>query len=127
MTDIEHFLTRHHDHLAAWLRDGERDRLDAFLTAHHDEFTLVTTEGDVLALPALRQALDRAGGSSPGLVIELDRITAVTDQVHRFVERHRVDGSLVAERIVTAVLGGPHLDGALPDGALLTVQETART
>ncbi|MEU2023702.1 hypothetical protein ABZ565_16300 [Streptomyces sp. NPDC016469] len=111
------FLARHHDRLAAWLRDGTTADLDAFLDAHHESFVLVTTDGEVLDLETLREALRGAGGSSPGLSIRIEEVTGVTPDVYRFVERHLVDGSTVGVRVVTAVLEG---------GSLLTVQETAR-
>ncbi|MFE1107925.1 hypothetical protein ACFW5U_18830 [Streptomyces rochei] len=113
----EDFLIRHHEHLTAWLRDGEADRLDAFLRAHHETFTLVTTEGAVLGLETLRHALRGAGGSRRGLSIRIEDITRITSEVYRFLERHLVDDSVVDERVVTAVM---------EDGSLLSVQETAR-
>ncbi|MFE6227634.1 hypothetical protein [Streptomyces sp. NPDC057854] len=111
------FLIAHHDRLAAWLSNGEAGSLDAFLGAHHESFALVTAEGEVLGLEALAEALRGAGGSRPGLAIRVEEVTAVAPGVCRFLERHVVDGSVVAERVVTAVAR---------DGALLAVQETAR-
>ncbi|MEU3607218.1 hypothetical protein AB0E83_17500 [Streptomyces sp. NPDC035033] len=111
------FLVRHHDRLAAWLRDGEAGSLDAFLGAHHESFALVTAEGAVLGLEELGEALRGAGGSRPGLAIRVEEVAGVAPGVCRFLERHLVDGSVVAERVVTAVAR---------DGALLAVQETDR-
>ncbi|MEV3853911.1 hypothetical protein AB0J38_06240 [Streptomyces sp. NPDC050095] len=111
------FLVRHHDQLTAWLRDGDAESLDAFLGAHHDAFVLVTTDGAILDLKTLREALRGAGRSQPGLSIEVDEVTSVTPEVFRFVERHVVDGSVVGVRVVTAVMA---------NGLLLSVQETAR-
>ncbi|MGW0777619.1 hypothetical protein ACWD01_29130 [Streptomyces sp. NPDC002835] len=111
------FLAGHHDQLAAWLRDGEAESLDAFLGAHHESFALVTTDGAILGLETLRESLRGAGGSRPGLSIEIEEVTSITPQVHRFLERHIVDGSVVDVRVVTAVMEG---------GLLLGVQETAR-
>ncbi|MFD3517786.1 hypothetical protein [Streptomyces sp. NPDC058657] len=113
----ENFLARHHDQLAAWLRDGDAESLDAFLGAHHESFALVTTDGAILDLGTLREALRGAGGSRPGLSIRIGEVTRVTPDVYRFLERHLVDGSVVDARVVTAVMEG---------GLLLGVQETAR-
>lgn len=111
------FLARHHDHLAAWLRDGDAGRLDAFITAHHDAFSLVTTSGATLDLVTLRESLRAAGATQPGLAIEIHEVTNITAEVHRFTEIHAVDSSVVEARIVTAVI---------KDGHLLTVHETTR-
>ncbi len=113
----ENFLARHHDQLTAWLRDGEAEGLDAFLGAHHESFALVTTDGAILDLETLRESLRGAGGSRPGLSIQVEGVTSITPDVHRFLERHIVDGSVVDVRVVTAVM---------EDGLLLGVQETAR-
>ncbi|MFC8103317.1 hypothetical protein [Streptomyces sp. NPDC057363] len=113
----ENFLARHHDQLTAWLRDGEAESLDAFLGAHHESFVLVTTSGAILDLETLRESLRGAGGSQPGLSIQVEGVTSVTLGVYRFLERHIVDGSVVDVRVVTAVM---------EDGLLLSVQETAR-
>lgn len=78
---------------------------------------LVTTDGAVLGLEMLRESLRKAGGSQPGLSIQLEEVTSITPEVHRFLERHIVDGSVVGVRVVTAVM---------EDGLLLSVQETAR-
>ncbi|MDI3417974.1 hypothetical protein [Streptomyces luteolus] len=93
------------------------ESLDAFLGAHHDAFVLVTTDGAILDLETLRESLRSAGGSQPGLSIEVKEISSVTAEVYRFLERHTVDGSVVGVRVVTAVV---------EDGLLLSVQETAR-
>lgn len=111
------FLVRHHHQLTAWLRDGDAESLDAFLGAHHDAFELVTTDGVILDLETLRETLRGAGGSQPGLSIEVEEITSVAPEVYRFLERHRVNGAVLGARVVTAVMG---------DGLLLSVQETAR-
>ncbi|MBC3985520.1 hypothetical protein H8N01_23805 [Streptomyces sp. AC536] len=111
------FLTRHHDHLAAWLGDGKAESLDAFLGAHHESFALVTTDGAILDLETLRKSLRSAGSSQPGLSIQIEEVTSITPEVHRFLERHLVDGSVVDERVVTAVT---------KDGLVLSVQETPR-
>ncbi|PBC87040.1 MULTISPECIES: hypothetical protein [unclassified Streptomyces] len=113
----ENFLARHHDHLTAWLRDGDAESLNAFLGAHHASFVLVTTEGALLGLEALRESLRSAGGSQPGLSIQVEDVTRITPEVYRFQEHHIVDGSVVGLRVVTAVM---------KDGLLLSVQETAR-
>lgn len=111
------FLARHHDQLTAWLRDGEAESLNAFLGAHHESFVLVTTDGAILDLETLRESLRSAGGSQPGLSIQVEEVTSITPEVYRFLERHIVDGSVVGVRVVTAVM---------EDGLLLSVQETAR-
>ncbi|MFI7339069.1 hypothetical protein ACIBUY_14150 [Streptomyces sp. NPDC050085] len=103
--------------MTAWLRDGDAECLGAFMGAHHDDFELVTTDGAILDLKTLREALRGAGGSQPGLSIEVDEVTSVTPEVFRFVERHVVDSSVVGVRVVTAVVA---------DGLLLSVQETTR-
>ncbi|WP_326674255.1 hypothetical protein [Streptomyces sp. NBC_01257] len=113
----EDFFDRLHDQLAAWLRDGAAESLDAFLGAHHESFMLVTTDGTVLGLETLQDSLRGAGGSRPGLSIRIEDVTGITPEVYRFVERHVVDGSVVDVRVVTAVTR---------DGLLLSVQETAR-
>ncbi|MEU6332477.1 hypothetical protein ABZ851_35265 [Streptomyces sp. NPDC047049] len=111
------FLARHHDQLAAWLRDGEAESLSAFLGAHHESFVLVATDGTLLGLETLRESLRSAGGTQPGLSIQVEDVTSITPEVYRFQERHIVDGSVVGVRVVTAVM---------KDGLLLSVQETAR-
>ncbi|MGY5132612.1 hypothetical protein ACWGJW_09405 [Streptomyces nigrescens] len=111
------FLARHHDQLTAWLRDGEAESLNAFLDAHHESFVLVTTDGAILDLETLGESLRSAGGSQPGLSIQVEEVTSITPEVYRFLERHIVDGSVVGVRAVTAVM---------KDGLLLSVQETAR-
>lgn len=78
---------------------------------------LVTTDGAILGLEMLRESLRSAGGSQPGLSIQLEEVTSITPEVYRFLERHIVDGSVVDVRVVTAVM---------EDGLLLSVQETAR-
>ncbi|MTE17673.1 hypothetical protein F0L17_00705 [Streptomyces sp. TRM43335] len=103
--------------MAAWLRDGKAESLDAFLGAHHESFALVTTDGAILDLETLRELLRGAGGSRPGLSIQIEDVTSITPEVHRFLERHLMDGSVVDERVVTAVM---------KDGAVLSVQETPR-
>ncbi|MFF5393170.1 hypothetical protein ACFY5H_33450 [Streptomyces sp. NPDC013012] len=113
----ENFLTRHHDQLTAWLRDGKAESLNAFLGAHHKSFVLVTTGGAILDLETLRESLRGAGGSQPGLSIQVEGVTTITPEVYRFLERHIVDGSVVDMRVVTAVV---------KDGLLLSVHETAR-
>ncbi|PRH80391.1 hypothetical protein C6N75_04520 [Streptomyces solincola] len=113
----ENFLTRHHDQLTAWLRDAEAESLDAFLGAHHESFMLVTTGGAILDLETLTESLRGAGGSQPGLSIEVEGVTGITPEVYRFLERHIVDGAVVDVRVVTAVM---------EDGLLLSVHETAR-
>ncbi|MFE7543276.1 hypothetical protein [Streptomyces platensis] len=111
------FLARHHDQLTAWLRAGQPESLNAFLDAHHESFVLVTTDGAILDFETLRESLRSAGGSQPGLSIQVEEVTRITPQVYRFLERHIVDGSVVGVRVVTA---------AMEDGLLLSVQETAR-
>ncbi|MEU1117949.1 MULTISPECIES: hypothetical protein [unclassified Streptomyces] len=111
------FLVRHHHQLTAWLRDGDAESLDTFLRAHHDAFVLVTADGAILDLETLRGSLRSAGGSQPGLSIEVEEITSVTPKVYRFLERHSVNGADLGVRVVTAVM---------EDGLLLSVQETAR-
>ncbi|MGW6270118.1 MULTISPECIES: hypothetical protein [unclassified Streptomyces] len=111
------FFARHHDQLTAWLRDAEAPSLDIFLRAHHESFALVTTDGAILDLGTLRESLSGAGGSRPGLSIQVEDVTTITPEVYRFLERHLVDGAVVGVRVVTAVLRG---------GLLLGVQETAR-
>ncbi|GAA3998381.1 hypothetical protein GCM10022384_51690 [Streptomyces marokkonensis] len=113
----ENFWARHHDQLTAWLRDGEAESLDVFLGAHNESFVLVTTSGAILDLETLRESLRGAGGSQPGLSIQVEGVTSITPGVYRFLERHIVDGSVVDLRVVTAVM---------EDGLLLSVQETAR-
>ncbi|MGY6655472.1 hypothetical protein ACXIZN_25245 [Amycolatopsis sp. TRM77291] len=115
MTDVTEFLARHHNHLAAWLSDCDERRLDAFLAAHHEDFSLVATSGAIFDLVALRESLRDAGGSQPGLTIEVHATARITEQVHRFSERHTVDGSVLGIRIVTAVVR---------DSLLLAVHET---
>lgn len=117
MAGVGDFLATHHDHLATWLGTGDVGSLDAFLAAHHDAFSLVTTSGEILGLAPLQESLRGAGGTQPGLSIEIQEVTGITGETHRFTERHIVNDSVVGVRIVTAVLA---------DGLLLAVHETAR-
>lgn len=110
-------MTAHHDHLAAWLRDGCRTSLDSFLEAHHPDFSLVTTAGEVLGLDDLRAGLEAAGATKPGLDITVSSMTSLAKDIHRFIERHLVDDDVVDARIVTVVLRGEKV---------LALQETAR-
>lgn len=115
MTGVTEFLTCHHNHLAAWLSVRDERRFEAFLSAHHRDFSLVTTSGAILDLAALRESLRDAGGSQPGLTIEIHATARITEQAHRFSERHTIDGSVLGTRVVTAVIR---------DCLLLAVHET---
>ncbi|NLE79426.1 MAG: hypothetical protein GX610_07535 [Rhodococcus sp.] len=110
-------MTSHHDHLADWLREGERASLDSFLHAHHPDFSLVTTSGDILGLDALRSALSGAGGSRPGLTITIGEVTRLGADTYRFLEQHEINSNVVDLRVVTAVLRGEHV---------VALQETAK-
>lgn len=109
MDTVHQLMTSHHDHLADWLREGERSSLDAFLNAHHPDFSLVTTSGDVMGLDALRSALGAAGGSQPGLSITISEVTRLGSETYRFLEQHEIDTNVVDLRVVTAVLRGKHV------------------
>lgn len=105
---IDEVLHRHHDSLARWLAAGDRKYLDAFLDAHAADFTLVTVDGTTLTGAELGPALSSAGGSQPGLTIEIDEIAVIGSAndlaVVRFRETHRRGGDDATRRWTTAVL-----------------------
>ncbi|GAB2587212.1 hypothetical protein [Kribbella endophytica] len=106
MTDqTEAEVVQHHQDLARWLgSEAEDGLLDTFRQMHSPEFSLVTTDGGRLDLPALSAALAGARNAVPGLTISIEEYELLirTDQVVvcRFLERHSVGES----RRVTAVL-----------------------
>ncbi|MGC4942972.1 hypothetical protein [Kribbella sp. DT2] len=105
MRQIEDEVVQHHQDLARWLgTEAEDGLLDTFRQMHRPDFSLVTTDGVRLDLPALTTALAGARNAVPGLTIGIEQYELVirTDQVVvcRFLERHSVG----APRRVTAVL-----------------------
>ncbi|MER7014747.1 DUF4440 domain-containing protein [Saccharopolyspora sp. NPDC000359] len=108
MTEVRTEVQRLHRLLANWL--GQRCDpavLAELRAAHADDFTLITTDGAVLGADQLFEALSGAGGSAPGLAIEVDEVTTVAETtdltVVRFRETHRQDGATTTRR-TTAVL-----------------------
>ncbi|WP_186304378.1 hypothetical protein [Kocuria palustris] len=117
MNAVHRLMTVHHEYLARWLSDGRRADLDAFLNVHHPGFSLVTTDGEILGLDALRSGLSGSGGSRPGLSIAISGLTRLGPETHRFLEQHVMGSEAVDARIVTCVLRGEHV---------IALQETTR-
>lgn len=98
-------VEQHHHDLARWLgSEAEPALLDALRIAHRPEFSLVAIDGEMLALPALMEALAGSRNAVPGLVIGIEDFEIVVRTaevaVCRFLEVHSVGTS----RRTTAVL-----------------------
>ncbi|MGW4356214.1 hypothetical protein ACWELJ_29420 [Nocardia sp. NPDC004582] len=113
-----------HDDLATWLgSEAAPEVFERFARAQRPEFTMVSTDGSVVAREALLTGLRAARNAVPGLRIEIDEVVELNrlaaTVVVRFREvHHGPTGS--AARQVTAVLT------AEPDGYLWhSVHETA--
>ncbi|MFF0634930.1 hypothetical protein ACFYTS_20755 [Nocardia sp. NPDC004151] len=113
-----------HDDLAAWLgSEAELAVFERFAAAQDPGFTMVSTDGSVVAREALLAGLRTARNAVPGLRIEIDEVVELNRVggmiVVRFLEVHHSRNGSAARR-VTAVLT------AEPDGYLWhSVHETA--
>lgn len=113
-----------HDDLATWLgSEAAPEVFERFARAQYSGFTMVSTDGSVVAREELLAGLRAARNAVPGLRIEIDEVVELNRMggtvVVRFREVHHSRTGAAARR-VTAVLT------AEPDGYLWhSVHETA--
>lgn len=97
-----------HTDLAIWLGSAAAPEVfERFACAQHPEFTMVSTDGSVVARDALLAGLRTARNAVPGLRIEVDEVVELNrvgpTVVVRFREVHHGRTGVDARR-VTAVL-----------------------
>ncbi len=110
-------VRRFHGALALWLAAGEADAFAAIEGAIHESLTLIDQDGDQVSGAELLTALGRAGGSRPGLAIDVSEIEVILrvegGTVVTFCERHSTDGERARRRTTGLLLADPDRPGVL--------------